>query len=137
MQFCLFGATMGLTGYLSLYLKNNGWTTAGADSVFTIMTGAGLIGVIPMVYLADRFKNRKGILFLSFLAMITTLAIIPFIDGNAMYLLLSVGPFLWAGGPPLFNALILDTEGVGTAYGGTAMGLSSACGMFGAFISPL
>ena len=41
MQFMLMGALMGIIGYLSLYLKNSGWSTAAADSALTIINGAG------------------------------------------------------------------------------------------------
>lgn len=136
MQFMLMGALMGIIGYLSLYLKNSGWSTAAADSALTIINGAGLAGVIPMVYLADRLKFRKGILFFGFAIMATTLVLIPFMSGSGIYILLGMGAFLWSGGPPLFNALILETPGVGRTYGGTAMGLASSLGMVGAFVAP-
>src|SRR5690606_3226320 len=131
----LMGSLMGIIGYLSLYLKNAGWSTAAADGALTIINGAGLAGVIPMVYLADRLKVRKGILFFGFAVMATTLSLIPFINGSGVYVLLAVGAFLWSGGPPLFNALVLETKGVGRTYGGTAMGLASSLGMVGAFVA--
>jgi MFS family permease len=136
MQFTLWGAFVGLSGYMSLYLKNLGWTVASADGVVTAMGLANLVGVIPMVYLADRFRARKKVLFYSLLGMIIAYILLPFVHGVWVYIVISLGAFVWAGGSPLYMTLIQETQGVGTTYTGTAVGMAGSIGMIGAVIAP-
>lgn len=136
LQFTQWGANMGLSGYLSFYLKNTGWTAAGADSAVTLISAASLAGVIPMVILADRIGSRKKMLFFSVVVMSLSLLLLPFARGVMVYVVLVVSCFLRAGLPALFNTLVIEIKGIGSQYGGSAIGLASTIGMIGAFIGP-
>ena len=131
-----YGATMGFTGYLAIYLRNIGWTTTAADSAFTALNGVGTLGVIPMVLLSDKIKSRKGILALSIITFTGLLALIPFVNTMGIWLLIIVVGFLRAGAPSIINVMVFESEGIGGTYGGTAMGLTSTIGMWGAFLAP-
>src|SRR5512137_2539888 len=56
-QLAFFGSNTGLYGYLPLYLRNIGWTAQAADSAITVLNGACMVGIIPMVLLANRLKS--------------------------------------------------------------------------------
>jgi NNP family nitrate/nitrite transporter-like MFS transporter len=131
-----WGAYSGFSGYLPLYLRNIGWTTIEADSAVTAVSGALLVGNIPMVLLASRFTGYKMMLFLSFVATFISLALMMVINGAAIWPLLIIGTFLRAGTSAVTNVMIFETPGVGRTYGGTAMGLVSSVGMVGAFFGP-
>lgn len=136
-QFTNFGSVMGLNGYIALYLKTTvGWTDTAADSALTILLAAGLAGVLPMVFVADRLRSRKGVLFFSIIVNSLALVLIPFTNGSAIFAVLIISGFLRAGVPALFNTLLFEVEGVGSAYAGTAIGLASTIGMLGAFMGP-
>jgi nitrate/nitrite transporter NarK len=131
-----WGANTGLIGYLPLYLRSIGWTPTQADSALTVLTGVSCVGIIPTVFLSDRLGTRKGVLVLSILTWSVSLGLLPIVHGSAVWGLLILGNFFRSGGSALLIVLILEIQGVGSTYGGTAIGLASTLGMFGAFFCP-
>jgi sugar phosphate permease len=132
----IWGSSMGFIGYLPLYLRNIGWTPAGADSVITVFTGVISIGVIPMVLLSDKIGSRKTVMFISIASLIVTLALIPLVGTTGIWVLVIACGFLRSGASALFNVMIFEIKGVGSTYGGTATGLASTISMVGAFLAP-
>jgi MFS family permease len=132
----LWGANMGFIGYLPLYLRNIGWTTAGADGAITAYSGATTLGLIPMVIVANKLKSPKGVYFFSMVVTVINLALMPVINGSLIWLVIILCTFLRSVASPLANVLIFEIEGVGSTYGGTAIGLMTSLGMIGAFLAP-
>ncbi len=132
----LWGASMGLIGYLPYYLRDIGWTATRADSVITVFSGVNSIGVIPMVLLSDKIGSRKIIMFISVFSVMVTLALIPLANDTWIWVLVIACAFLRSGGSALFNVIIFEIEGVGSTYGGTATGLANTISMVGAFLAP-
>jgi len=132
----LWGASMGLIGYLPYYLRDIGWTPTAADSVITVFSGVNSIGVIPMVLLSDKIGSRKTIMFISVVSVAVTLALIPLANDTGIWVLVIACAFLRSGGAALFNVIIFEIKGVGSTYGGTATGLANTISMVGAFLAP-
>jgi Na+/melibiose symporter-like transporter len=132
----LWGASMGLIGYLPYYLRDIGWTPTAADSVITVFSGVNSIGVIPMVLLSDKIGSRKIIMFISVFSVMVTLALMPLANDTGIWALVIACAFLRSGGSALFNVIIFEIEGVGSTYGGTATGLANTISMIGAFLAP-
>jgi predicted MFS family arabinose efflux permease len=131
-----YGATIAFMGYLAIYLRNIGWTATAADSALTVANGLGIIGTIPMVLLSDKIGSRKGILYFSIGVFTTMLALISFLNTTGVWILLVIVFFLRAGVPSIINVMVFESEGIGGTFGGTAMGLTSTIGMWGAFLAP-
>jgi len=131
-----WGASMGFIGYLPLYLRNIGWTPVSADSAITVVNGAFAIGAIPMVLLAEKFRAIKGMSLFSICALAVTLALLPFLNSFGVWLILIFGGLGRSGLGSLINVMLLETKGVGSTYGGTAIGLASTVSMVGAFLAP-
>jgi MFS family permease len=131
-----WGASTGLAGYLPLYLRGIGWTPTQADSAITVLTAVSCAGAIPIVLLSDRFGARRRILFLSIIILSISLGFLPIVDGLAVWVLLIISSFMRSGGSALVYILIFEMKGVGSTYGGTAIGLANTMGMFGAFLAP-
>jgi MFS family permease len=134
--FTFWGSSMGLIGYLPLYLREIGWAPVIADSAITVLSGISCVGAVPVVLLSERFGSRKGMLFLSIIIMTVTYGLLPAVDGPGVFVLLIVNGLMRTGAFALFNIIIFEMEGVGSTYGGTAVGLANTFGMFGAFFSP-
>jgi MFS transporter, NNP family, nitrate/nitrite transporter len=134
--FTLWGANMGMSGYLPLYLRNTGWSPTEADGVATIFSGATTLGVIPMVLLTNRLKAPKGMFFVAMVVTIINMALIPVLGGGALWALMIVCTFIRSVASPLANVLVLEIEGIGSTYGGTAIGLMTSIGMAGGFMAP-
>jgi NNP family nitrate/nitrite transporter-like MFS transporter len=131
-----WGASTGFIGYLPLYLRNIGWTPANADTAITVVNGAFAIGAIPMVLLAEKLKAIKGMTIFSICALAATLAWLPFLNSVGVWLILIFGGLGRSGLGSLVNVILLETKGVGSTYGGTAIGLASTISMVGAFLAP-
>lgn len=131
-----WGSSMGFVGYLPTYLEVIGWTTSQAGFAVTVMAGVALIGTLPVVLLSDRLGSRKGVLFVSFIIMTLTVFALPFFEGTAVWVLIVLTGFTRTGVAALFNVMVIETKEIGREYSGTAIGLVSALGMFGAFLAP-
>jgi len=134
--FTYWGSSMGFVGYLPTYLKIIGWTPLQADSTVTVMAGVALVGTLPVVMLSDRLGSRKGVLFVSFIIMALTVFALPFFEGTFVWVLVVLTGFTRTGVAALFNVIVIETKEIGSEYSGTAIGLVSAIGMFGAFLAP-
>ena len=132
----LWGTNTAFVGYLPLYLRNSGWSTAGADGLITAFNGASMAGMIPMVLLAGRLKAYKGMLFVSMVITAIFVGLVPPLTGGALWPLIIAATFLRSAAFAVTNVLIFEIPGVGAAYGGTATGLVSSIGMIGAFAAP-
>jgi len=131
-----WGASMGFIGYLPLYLRNIGWTPTAADSAITVSSAVMSLGSIPMVLLSDKLKSRKGVLILSVAALAVGLVLLPYVNTFGVWAVLVISNFIRSGAGSLFTVMIFETKGVGSVYGGTAIGLASTISMVGAFLAP-
>ncbi|MBN1191252.1 MAG: MFS transporter [Dehalococcoidales bacterium] len=135
--FALFGTNMGMAGYLPYYLRNIGWDPAMADGVTTVFSGATTLGVIPMVLLSNRLNAHMSMLFTAMIITVVNMALIPPLSGGSgLWALMVVCTFARSAATPLTNVVILEIEGIGSKYGGTAIGLMSSIGMAGGFLCP-
>ncbi|HSW57793.1 MAG TPA: MFS transporter [Dehalococcoidales bacterium] len=132
----LWGSLMGLMGYLPMYLRDIGHSAALSDTAVTVINAAGMVGSIPMVLLASRFRAYKQILLLSVIVHVISLVLIPLVDSVWLWPVLIISSFMRSATPALANVMLLETPGIGITYIGTAMGLMSSLGMIGACIAP-
>ena len=131
-----WGSSIGMIGYLPVYLRDVGWSPLAADSAITVLSGVSIFGAIPVVFIADRFDSRKGVMMMSIVVMTLTLGLLPFMIGAGVWILLVLNGFLRTGLFALLNVMVLENGEVGIAYSGTAVGLVSTFGMIGAFLAP-
>ena len=82
------GCIMGMTGYLPLYLREQGWTAASADGTLASFYATSTICVILLASLSDRLGSRKVILFPALLVTLICLSLLPFVEGNIIWLLM-------------------------------------------------
>jgi MFS family permease len=132
----LWGTNTAMIGYLPLYLRGIGWTPTSADSAITVLGGFSCVGVIPMVFLSDRFGTRKWVLLFSIIIMSISLGLLPIVHSSTVWGLIIINGFLRSGTIALLSILIFEIKDIGSTYGGTAIGLASTMGMFGAFFAP-
>ena len=133
----LWGSGMGFMGYLPLYLRDIGWNPVAADGAITAFNAASMVGTIPMVMLASRLNQYKGMLLFSLIIVFLGTLLIPVANGGqSLWPILIISSFLRAGAFSLVNVLIFEIEGVGNTFGGTAIGLASTIGMIGSFAAP-
>lgn len=134
--YTFWGSSMGMVGYLPVYLRDIGWTPVAADSAITVMAGIASIGAIPVVMMSDRLGTKKGVMFVSTVLMAATLLLIPFFQSSLLWVIILLSGFTRTGVAALFNVVVIELKEVGSVFSGTAVGLVSMLGMLGAFASP-
>jgi MFS family permease len=117
------GSNKGVMGYLPLYLRNAGWADAGADGALSVLNAAGTLAAIPFTLISDRLGMRKklvitGVIFsafgISMLTLFTNPAVWPMVIIAGLF-----RDVIWA----MSSTMIVETEGIGPAYAGTAVGI--------------
>jgi NNP family nitrate/nitrite transporter-like MFS transporter len=132
-----WGANMGFGGYLPLYLEDSlGWTPAAAGGAMTLLSGIGIVGVLPMVWYSNKIGSRRVVIGIAAAVVGLTMAAVPFVEGDGLWVLIVAGGLLRAGAPALANTMLFEMKGVGGRYAGTAIGLTNTLGMTGAFLAP-
>jgi predicted MFS family arabinose efflux permease len=135
-QMFFLSSNNGMVGYLSVYLRDIGWAPVNADSALTLMSATMMLGSIPMVLFANRTGSIKAVVGFSVLVFVASLISLPYVSGNSVFILLGVSGFIRSAVLPLTSVMIFQIKGIGTTYGGTAIGLGMSLGMLGAFVAP-
>ena len=127
----------GISGYLPLYLRNKGWTPASADGTLSAFNGISMVCAIPITMLSDRIGLRKPILVLALIITIIGTGLLSVAEGTMVWALMIILGIFRDGSAGLVMAMTIETEGVGTAYAGTAVGLVQTIIMSGNALSPV
>jgi len=135
-QLCYTGVTIGFIGYLPLYLRGIGWTGVHAAGALTALTGAGMVMAIPLSILAGRLNSKKPIMISTMLISLISLCLLSFVSGPLIWPLIVLVGLFRDGYYAIIATLVVETDGIGAAYAGTATGLVWTLGAFGSFIAP-
>ena len=130
------GCVQGMIGYLPLYLRESGWTAVSADGTLAIFTGVSTLGAIPLALLANRLGLRKVIIFPVLLITIVGIALLPLVNNVTVWVIMIMVGFARDGFFAICLTMSTETEGIGVAYAGTAIGLTQTILNVGSFISP-
>jgi cyanate permease len=126
----------GMLGYLPLYLRGIGWTAAAADGALATFHGMSMLFVIPLALWSDKLGSRKKVLMGAALLIITGIGLLSIVDGIIIWVAVIMAGFVRDGFMAIFMTMIIETEGVGTAYAGTAIGLVMSLLAVGNLLAP-
>jgi len=130
------GCNKGLIGYLPLYLRHGGWTDAAADGTLAALNAAGTAAAIPLTLLSDRLGLRKALVLPGLVITVIGVGLLAVVTGPAVWLLaILAGVFrdmIWA----MASTVIVETDGIGPVYAGTAVGIVHAFTRVGYTFSP-
>ncbi|MBA7685628.1 hypothetical protein ES703_94053 [subsurface metagenome] len=130
------GCVQGMLGYLALYLREIGWTPASADGTLAAFNMVSMMAVIPIAFLSDRLGSRKAILFAATLMTAIGVGLLSVAGGTMVWVSVIIAGIVRDGFMAVIFATIIETEGVGIRYSGTALGLSMTLSRLGSFVSP-
>lgn len=137
--FALFfrmGSINGMNGYLPLYLRGQGWPPAAADSTLAVFSAASSISVIPLSALSDRIGSRKLILFAGLFTGMLSFGLLPIIGGMWVWFFMVTSGMFMDAFMAVIMTMLLESEGVGAARSGAALGLVFSITQLGGVISP-
>jgi MFS family permease len=95
-----------------------------------------LIFVIPIALWSDRLGSRKKVLMATSLFIITGVGLLSIVDGIMVWVAVGLAGLVRDGFMGVFMTMIIETEGVGATYAGTAMGLVVAFSGLGSLVAP-
>jgi MFS family permease len=136
MLFFRISCLMSVTGYVPTYLKDLGWSAAGADGTLAAFYAVSTILVVPLSFLSDRLGSRKPVMLVAIIISFLSVGLIPFSSGSGVWVLMILAGFLMDSFMAIFTATLLETEGVGAALSGTAIGLTFTVAQLGSAIFP-
>lgn len=131
------GCAQGMHGYLALYLREIGWMAASADGTLAAYAAASLVGVIPITLLSNRLGSRKIILFATMLMTAIGTGLLSVVSGSMVWVAVIIAGTAWDGFMACLYSIIMETEGVGATYTGTAVGLVHTISRLSRIISPV
>ena len=136
MLFFRVSCLMSMTGYVPTYLKNLGWGEAGADGTLAAFYAASIACVVPLSLFSDRMGSRKPVLLVGIVISFISVGLIPYAGGAGIWVLMILAGFLMDSFMAIFTALLLETEGVGPALSGTAIGVVFTIAQLGNAVFP-
>lgn len=136
MLFFRVACLMGVTGYIPTYLKNLGWAEGSADGVLAAFYAVSTLLVVAVSSLSDKIGRRKPVLLIGIVFSMLAVGLIPYASGAGVWILMILAGFLMDGFMALFTAMLLETEGVGSALSGTAIGVVFTIAQLGSAVSP-
>lgn len=124
--FGIGGSIQSILGYLPLYLRNTGWSPIHADGVLTAFHTASMIFVMPIALWSDRMKSRKGLLLSTAILIMLGTGLLSVVRGNWVWAAVFMAGFVRDGFMAILLTMVIEVDGVGPAYAGTAMGFVMA-----------
>jgi MFS family permease len=126
----------GVLGYLPLYLRALGWAGVRADGALATFHGVSLVFTIPIALLSDRLGSRRGILLVATVMTTVGVGFLSIAHGMMIWVLVLLTGIFRDGYMAVFMTMVIETEGIGAKYAGTAMGMIVILYRFGGFVSP-
>ena len=130
------GAVQGTLGYLPLYLREIGWPVAQADGALATFHAVSMLMVIPFALLSDRFGSRKKFLIVAALGISMGFGLLSVVAGTLIWFSVILSGMFRDGFMGIFMTTVIETEGVGSTYAGTATGFTLVFLQIGNVISP-
>jgi MFS family permease len=130
------GCIQGILGYLPLYLRNLGWDALRADGTLSAFHTVSMVFVLPIALWSDRLGSRKRLLLAASLMVVLGAGLLSFASGIWIWLAVLMAGFVRDAFMAIFMTMVIETEGVGPTYAGTALGLTMALSGLGSFVAP-
>jgi MFS family permease len=130
------GCINGLLGYLPLYLRNSGWAPVNADGAISAFHATSLVFVLPIALLSDRLRSRKRMLFAAGAAVALGTGLLSVASGALIWGCVLLAGFVRDGFMAIFTTMLIETEGIGHTYTGTAWGFTMAISGIGSVVAP-
>jgi NNP family nitrate/nitrite transporter-like MFS transporter len=130
------GCVLGTLGYLPLYLRGVGWPGAQADGALAVFHGVSMLFTIPLALFSDRLASRKTVLIGAVSMTIMGTSLLSVAGGAWVWVAVIMAGIVRDGFMAVLITTVIETEGVGPGYAGTAVGLILAFSGVGGMIGP-
>ncbi|MBA3071980.1 MAG: MFS transporter [Anaerolineae bacterium] len=135
-MFCMTGAIQGVMGYLPLYLRGIGWEGLRADSALSAYNLVSMVFVLPLALMSDRMGSRKKIMVIAGIMTVLGFSLLSIAKGNWVWVFVLLSGFMRDGFMAMLFTSVIETDGIGHVYAGTAMGIINGIGGIGMSVEP-
>jgi MFS family permease len=133
---CIWACIRGFVGYLPTYLRDIGWSGSMADGALSAFYAVSLVAAVPLAMLSDRFHIRRGFLLIAALMMGTGVVLLSVAEGILILGAVLIAGIVFDAYMAIYQTTIMEVEGVGVVYAGTALGFGSMLREVGGVFSP-
>jgi MFS family permease len=130
------GCIQGLLGYLPLYLRNIGWKPLYADGAISAFHLISLLFTLPIALWSDRLGSRKRLLFIAATVIALGTGLLSVVSGMLILGCVLLAGFVRDGFMAIYTTMVIETDGIGPTYTGTAWGFVMAISGIGNVIAP-
>jgi len=130
------GAVQGVLGYLPLYLRGIGWPAERADASLASFHMISLLVVLPLALLAGRLGSKTRLLIAAALMVATGIGLLSITQGALIIVAILICGAVRDGYMAVFMTAVIELDGVGVAYSGTALGLVMTLLRIGGLLAP-
>lgn len=130
------GCVQGTLGYLPLYLRGVGWPPSTADAALASFHTISMVCVVPIAFLSDRLGSRKKVLVTAGLLIALGVGLLSVAGGPLVWAAVLIAGMVRDGFMAVFMTSIIETEGVGVTYAGTAIGMVLIFSGIGNLLAP-
>lgn len=130
------GCIQGTLGYLPLYLRGQGWPETSADGALSAFHLTSMVFVVPIALWSDRLGSRRKVLMLAALLIISGVSLLSAASGAWIWVAVCMAGMVRDGFMAVFFTMILETNGVGAVYAGTASGFVMIFSGLGNMLAP-
>lgn len=134
--FGVSGSVQGALGYLPLYLRGMGWPVASADGALAAFHTISLVFAIPVALGSDRLGTRRKVLVAAATLMTLGIASLSVAQSGWVWPAVLMAGMVRDGFMGVFMTAVMETEGVGTAFSGTAVGFTMIFAGIGNLVAP-
>jgi MHS family proline/betaine transporter-like MFS transporter len=130
------GGIQGMTGYLPLFLREQGWSVADASHALSLFYAMSTIFVIPIAALSDKIGRRKSIMLTGLTVVAISFGILPIVGNVWVWALMAVSGLFMDSVMSIVLTMMLESEGIEASNSGMALGLIFTITPLGSFIAP-
>ena len=130
------GCVQGVLGYVPLYLRGQGWPGPSADGALAAFHTISLVCAIPIALASDYLRSRKKVLLAAGAMIILGVSLLSVVSGEMVWVAVCLAGMARDGFMAVLMTAIIETDGVGAAYAGTAVGIVMAMGNVGSLAAP-
>jgi MFS family permease len=130
------GAVQGVLGYLPLYLRGLGWPAVSADGALAAFHLLSMVFVVPIALWSDRLRSRKRVLLLLVVMYILGFGLLSIASGPLIWASVAIAGLVRDGFMAVLFTMVNESEGIGPAQAGTAIGLVLVFGSLGNLLAP-
>jgi MFS family permease len=130
------GGIQGMTGYLPLFLRGQGWAEASADGALSLFYAVSTVFVIPIAALSDRIGRRKSLMLTGLIVVALSFGILPLVGDFWVWALMAASGLFMDSVMSILMTMLLESEGIETGNSGMALGMVFTLAPLGSIIAP-